>query len=97
MTHILTNAFKLIECHLMGDYVLQTDFLAKTKGTNWYHLFAHCMLYCLPFALCFGLDYKILILFLTHIVIDAAKARYNKINYVEDQILHYIIALFLWH
>lgn len=38
----------LIMCHLIGDYVLQIDFIAKTKGQNLYHLFVHCALYCLP-------------------------------------------------
>ena len=42
-------------CHLVGDYVLQNDFIAKTKGTNWYHLFVHCTLYILPFYVAFGL------------------------------------------
>ena len=28
----------LVFCHLVGDYVLQNDFIAKTKGSNWYHL-----------------------------------------------------------
>lgn len=32
----------IILCHLMGDYVLQCDFIAQTKGKNWYHLFVHC-------------------------------------------------------
>lgn len=35
----------IIFCHLVGDYVLQSDFIAKTKGSNWYHLFVHCGLY----------------------------------------------------
>ena len=38
--------FKLILCHLVGDYVLQIDFIAKTKGQNFYHLFeVHIMNY----------------------------------------------------
>ena len=32
----------IILCHLIGDYVLQCDFVAQTKGKNWYHLFIHC-------------------------------------------------------
>ncbi len=29
----------IVLCHLIGDYVLQCDFIAQTKGKNWYHLF----------------------------------------------------------
>lgn len=38
----------IVLCHLIGDYVLQCDFIAQTKGKNWYHLFVHCALYCIP-------------------------------------------------
>ena len=29
----------LIMCHILGDYVLQTRFIAESKGMNWYHMF----------------------------------------------------------
>jgi hypothetical protein len=35
MQHILYNAYIAIALHMLGDYVLQTDFIAKTKGENW--------------------------------------------------------------
>lgn len=34
----------LVFCHLIGDYVLQCDFIAKTKGENRYHMLVHCLL-----------------------------------------------------
>ena len=83
----------VIVCHLIGDYVLQCDFIAKSKGDNLYHMFVHCFLYCIPFAVVFGMDWKIVTIFLTHILIDLLKARWKKINYVQDQIFHYIIGL----
>ncbi len=83
----------IILCHLVGDYVLQVDFIAKTKGTNWYHLFVHCALYVLPFYIVFGLTWQLVFIFVAHMIIDPLKARYNKINYVTDQILHYVVAL----
>lgn len=83
----------LIYCHLLGDYVLQSDFIAKTKGKNWYHLIVHCALYCFPFFVFFGSTWHLLFIFITHMIIDALKARYNKISYVTDQLLHYIVIL----
>lgn len=83
----------LIFCHLVGDYVLQNDFIAKTKGENWYHLIVHCVLYSLPFFVFFGLTWQLSFIFITHMIIDPLKARYNKINYATDQLLHYIIML----
>ena len=87
----MNKVIYLILCHLVGDYVLQCDFIAKTKGYNFYHLFVHCALYCLPFVLLYGIDWKIGVLFASHIIIDVLKARFNKISYIIDQILHYIV------
>ena len=87
----MDKVIHLILCHLVGDYVLQCDFIAKTKGSNLYHLFVHCALYCLPFVLLYGIDWKIGVLFARHIIIDVLKARFNKISYMIDQILHYIV------
>lgn len=82
---------QLLFCHLIGDYVLQSLYLAETKGKVWYHMFVHCVLYCLPFYICFDLDMKILLLFLSHFGIDTMKARYNRIGFAMDQILHYVV------
>lgn len=87
---------EIIFCHLLGDYPLQQDFIAQTKGENWYHLFVHCALYCVPFAVVYGIDIRLLILFVSHLLIDALKARYKKIGYATDQILHYVIAILLY-
>jgi len=83
----------LIMCHLLGDYFLQSDFLAKTKGDNPYHMFVHCMLYCLPFFMVFGFTWILAITFVSHFIVDTLKAKYNKINYVQDQVLHYLVLL----
>ena len=83
----------LVMCHMIGDYVLQTDFLAKTKGENWYHLIVHSVLYSVPFFIVFGNVEVTIFIIISHIIIDAVKARFKAINYVTDQILHYIIAL----
>lgn len=85
-----------IFCHLVGDYVLQIDFIAKTKDENWYHLFVHCLLYVLPFRIVYGVDWRLVVLFVTHIIVDALKARYKNITYTQDQIMHYIIAFLLY-
>lgn len=83
----------LLFCHLIGDYVLQNDFIAQSKGQNFYHLMVHCLLYCLPFYIVFGLVWQIIPLFVLHIIIDLLKAKYKFIPYWLDQVLHYIICL----
>ena len=85
--------FKLVLCHLIGDYFFQSPFLAETKGKNWYHLFIHCMLYAIPFYFAFGWCWQLGIITVFHFPIDAAKATYNRISYICDQILHYMLCL----
>ena len=97
--HVLTqySIYQLVIilclCHLVGDYVLQSNFIATTKGTNYYHLFVHCALYTLPFLICFGFTWQVLVIFVMHIIIDPLKATYNKISYPVDQIIHYLTLL----
>ena len=89
----MKTIFILLVSHFMGDYVLQTDFLAKTKGNNVWHLFAHSVLYSLPFMIAFGFDWKVPFIIGTHIIIDALKARYKVINYITDQVFHLIVLM----
>jgi hypothetical protein len=76
--------------------VLQTDFIAKTKGENWYHLFVHSALYVVPFYVAFGFGWRLLILFVSHMIIDPLKARWNKIDYACDQYCHYFLGIALY-
>ncbi len=85
------SIFILIVCHLIGDYCLQSDFIAKTKGQNWYHLFVHCVLYIVPFYIVFGCCWQLSAMLISHIIVDALKARYHKISYLTDQIIHYAV------
>ena len=71
----MNKVIELVLCHLGGDYVLQLDFIAHTKGANWYHLFVHCALYVLPFYILFGLTWQLVITFIIHIIVDSLKAR----------------------
>lgn len=90
---MIKTIFYIVIAHLIGDYVLQSDFIARTKGSNWYHLFVHCVLYCVPFYLLFGFEWRLAIIFISHMIIDPLKARYNKIAYWQDQALHYVFGL----
>lgn len=91
---ILHTLLILVFCHLVGDYVLQSNFLATTKGENWYHMFVHCALYCLPFFVVFGLTWQLAFIFMMHLAVDPLKARYNVTGYASDQVFHYLAMVF---
>ena len=90
---MLEQFIKMVLCHLIGDYVLQVDFIAQTKGKNWYHLFVHCALYVVPFYIVFGFDWRLLFIFIIHLIIDPLKARWNWISYWQDQVIHYLAGM----
>ncbi len=45
---MITNWLWILFAHYIGDYPLQGDFLATTKGKYIYSLFAHSFIYVLP-------------------------------------------------
>lgn len=90
---MVEKIFLIVLCHAVGDYLFQTDFLAKTKGINWYHLFLHCMMYAGPFYLVFGWCWQLALVTIAHFPIDAMKARWGKITYWQDQVIHYLLAM----
>ncbi|MBQ0070686.1 MAG: DUF3307 domain-containing protein [Spirochaetales bacterium] len=96
MTDLLKVLFAIIACHFIGDYVLQGEFLSTTKGRNWYHLLIHALLYTVPFALWFGIDWRIAVLFLMHLPMDALKARWHRLSYFWDQFIHIYFAVIFY-
>lgn len=91
--NIIFRTLTLIICHFVGDYLFQTDYLAQGKCKDWYLLIAHCVLYCVPFVICFGFVWQLGVIFLVHIVVDTLKARFKLIPFWADQLIHYVIAL----
>ena len=99
--------FLLIVAHIFGDYVFQGEYIATTKGKNYYHLFVHCIIYTFCFWCVFFYFNKIssallLLVFISHFIIDLGKGMLNaknpgksKMNYVIDQLLHYVIILLI--
>ena len=80
--------YKLLVCHFIGDYVIQIDYIAKTKGDNLWHMIVHCFLYTVPFAMLLGINQQLGAILVSHFVVDSFKARWKIINYPTDQIAH---------
>lgn len=80
--------YMLIICHFIGDYVLQSDFIAKTKGSNTWHMLVHAFLYIVPFCFAIGWCWQVNVILISHYIIDTLKARYKLISYATDQVLH---------
>jgi uncharacterized protein DUF3307 len=67
-------------CHLWGDYVLQSDWMAQNKTKNWFPALIHAMVYTLCFAILIGHSRTIwsgVVICFSHFLIDRFRlARY---------------------
>lgn len=57
-------------CHLFGDYVFQSDWMANEKTKRWLPAVIHAALYSVPFLLLTSSPLAIATIFATHSVID---------------------------
>ena len=57
-------------CHLLGDFVLQTDWMARKKAVDISAAIIHSFVYAIPFTLITGLSWALAVIFVTHIFID---------------------------
>lgn len=64
--------------HLVGDYILQPDWLSKRKLTSWFWALVHGLFYSLPFLLLRPSWLAWGIILLSHALVD----RYRLAHYV---------------
>lgn len=63
--------------HLVGDYLTQTDWMAREKTRRWWPAVVHVTVYTLPFLFLTTSVKALVFIWLTHLLIDhLALARY---------------------
>jgi len=93
----MLNILTALACHFLGDFAFQSEYMAMNKGKNWEVLFYHCAVYVSLFALFGSTLLQLGVLLISHLIIDALKARYGYIKYIwQDQILHSLIVAVLF-
>ena len=60
----------IIVAHLVGDYLLQSDWMANEKTRRWFPAVLHGILYTLPFLLITHSIPALLVIGISHIIID---------------------------
>lgn len=60
----------IILAHLVGDYLIQSDWMANEKTKRWWPAIAHAATYTLPYALVTQSPLALLVIGGTHAVID---------------------------
>lgn len=64
------TALGLILAHFVGDYILQSGWMANEKTKRWWPAIAHGLMYTVPFIFVTQSPVALLIIAGTHIVID---------------------------
>lgn len=94
--------FLLTLAHFLGDFVFQTDYIAKNKFPSnssynlaAYMLFVHSFIHAgLVLILTASLT-LFLIMLITHYIIDTLKVC-RVINYLTDQVLHLVVVVIIF-
>jgi len=97
----------VLVCHLVGDFILQTDFIAARKLRDWRIRLLHVALYLLPFLwIVFSYSSSVIrgVIFLvavgvTHFILDSGRIASGE-NWppkpiVVDQVWHLVTLAFL--
>ena len=101
----------LVAAHFIGDYVLQTEYIAREKCKNWYVMSVHCFLYSAAVLATFiwtGLigsysgflsaENVFFILYFSHAILDNLKCHIFPKKYAMfiDQAGHFLIIAILY-
>lgn len=79
--------FGLYLSHFIGDFLLQSDWMALNKSKNWRALCLHCLVYSLCF---FWLGWVfVLVTFLLHLLTDAVTSRVTSKLWFVDLFARY--------
>lgn len=67
------SGLDILAAHMIGDYILQTNWIAARKLEDWRVRTLHVTLYCLPFFVLTG-DWRFLVgVWLTHFITDSRR------------------------
>jgi hypothetical protein len=64
------QALGIILAHLVGDYIIQTDWMANEKTKRWWPAILHGLTYTLPYLLVTQHPLALFVIASTHVVID---------------------------
>lgn len=73
-----STVYLLLLAHLIGDYVVQSHWMATEKTTRWWPAIVHALTYGLPFLMVTRSTLALAVIVATHAVID----RYRLARYV---------------
>lgn len=74
----MSTGFEILLAHLVGDYLLQSDWMANEKTRRWWPAWVHGVTYGLPFLFITQNPWALGVIVVSHVVID----RYRLVRYL---------------
>ena len=75
----------IVLAHLVGDYVLQSDWMANEKTKSWWPAIAHGITYTMPYAFVTPSVTALLVICVTHILIDHYRLA-RHVGWLKNQV-----------
>lgn len=77
-------ALGIILAHLVGDYVIQSDWMANEKTKRWWPAVAHGITYTIPYAFITQSPLALMVIAGTHILIDHYRLA-RHVGWIKNQ------------
>ncbi|MEI7451645.1 MAG: DUF3307 domain-containing protein [Candidatus Falkowbacteria bacterium] len=83
----------LLACHFIGDFGLQSAWMAENKGKSWEINFYHAATYTAVFIVLGHVSLlATLLILVSHFIIDPLMCRWHIVKHTWlDQVLHFLI------
>ena len=73
-------------CHILGDYILQSDWMAMNKGKKTVPCLVHCFIYTLPFLILTQEWKALLIIFISHFIFDRWHILLKRVIWIKNHL-----------
>lgn len=70
MTMAAETVLGILLAHFVGDYIIQTNWMATQKTTRWWPAILHGLTYTIPYVFVTQSPLALFVIFSTHVVID---------------------------
>ena len=80
------NGLGVVLAHLVGDYLIQSDWMANEKTKRWWPAIAHGVTYTLPYVVVTQSLLALLVIAGTHIIIDHYRLA-RHISWAKNQLV----------
>lgn len=89
---IVVDIIILVWLHFIADFIMQSDRIASNKSRSNFILLQHVTLYCIPFAVVFGLTFAVFNAAL-HFIVDWGTSRASSFLWSNKKVHWFFVVI----